>query len=701
MLNLSTLRTPGVYIDEVPKFPPSIAAVETAIPAFIGYTEKAQKISNNDLKNIPTRIESIAEFERFFGGKAEANIEVDLNADNSVKTVSSANEFFLYESLQMFYANGGGRCYIVSIGTYKQADGSKTSISLNDFKAGLTELERYDEPTIILAPDATLLTSKGLYDFQKEALIQCANLMDRVLICDLYKADKDNHLDKVNEFRDKIGINNLKYGGAYTPWIKSTIPQNIKYREITLKSGGSTTTFNTLTNDSALTQLIFDLDSSIKAVDFWNFSKNSTLKNTLLKDGPTEFVSLEERFKAHFSAFKTSWNTMTTADPLSTVGSEIRKITSLMVEIFAYIYEFKSTLPVISATPGTGQTKDFSLASVIDDITKNNESLKNKIYELFEHANTLEALAPSFTLISNYSGADINDNTKKTGKVVELFGLTKAGNKVDAPNIIDTKVVATYNGVANHKERIDKTKVFLENVYSDFIGTVSRTLSSAQEFEKRFDESLTERFAYLKNTKARIAEDISVLPPSAVIAGVYAKTDRERGVWKAPANVSLNAVSEPYVMLTAKNQEELNVDVNAGKSINAIRTFTGKGVLVWGARTLAGNDNEWRYVSVRRFFNMVEESCKKATEQFVFEPNDANTWVKVQAMIENFLTTLWRQGALQGAIPEHAFYVAVGLGKTMTSLDILEGRMIVEIGMAVVRPAEFIVLRFSHKMPES
>jgi hypothetical protein len=145
----------------------------------------------------------------------------------------------------------------------------------------------------------------------------------------------------------------------------------------------------------------------------------------------------------------------------------------------------------------------------------------------------------------------------------------------------------------------------------------------------------------------------------------------------------------------------MNIDPDSGKSVNALRAFTGKGTLVWGARTLAGNDNEWRYVNVRRFFNFVEESAKKATGQFVFEPNDANTWVRVQAMIENFLTTLWRQGALQGVKPEHAFYVAVGLGKTMTALDILEGRMIVEIGLAVVRPAEFIILKFSHMMAQS
>jgi phage tail sheath protein FI len=98
---------------------------------------------------------------------------------------------------------------------------------------------------------------------------------------------------------------------------------------------------------------------------------------------------------------------------------------------------------------------------------------------------------------------------------------------------------------------------------------------------------------------------------------------------------------------------------------------------------------------------MVEESVKKATYQFVFEPNDANTWVKVRAMIENYLTVLWRQGALAGAKPEQAFYVKVGLNITMTAQDILEGYMNVEIGMAVVRPAEFIVLKFSHKMQEA
>jgi phage tail sheath protein FI len=200
----------------------------------------------------------------------------------------------------------------------------------------------------------------------------------------------------------------------------------------------------------------------------------------------------------------------------------------------------------------------------------------------------------------------------------------------------------------------------------------------------------------------RIRNQISpTLPPSAAMAGIYAKVDGSRGVWKAPANVSINSVYEVTDFITDAEQGDMNIDPGSGKSVNAIRPFNGKGILVWGARTLDGNSNEWRFISVRRLFIMVEESAKKSTFQFVFEPNDSNTWVKVRAMLENYLTVLWRQGALAGAKPEQAFFVKCGLGSTMTAQDILEGKLIVEIGMAAVRPAEFIILRFMHKLQES
>jgi phage tail sheath protein FI len=157
----------------------------------------------------------------------------------------------------------------------------------------------------------------------------------------------------------------------------------------------------------------------------------------------------------------------------------------------------------------------------------------------------------------------------------------------------------------------------------------------------------------------------------------------------------------PTAKITDAEQEGLNVDPTAGKSINVIRDFTGKGTLVWGARTLAGNDNEWRYVPVRRLFINIEESTKKASAFAVFEPNDATTWLKVKGMIESYMYGLWERGALAGSAPEAAYYVNVGLGKTMTPQDVLEGRLIVEIGIAAVRPAEFVVLRFMHKLQEA
>jgi phage tail sheath protein FI len=163
----------------------------------------------------------------------------------------------------------------------------------------------------------------------------------------------------------------------------------------------------------------------------------------------------------------------------------------------------------------------------------------------------------------------------------------------------------------------------------------------------------------------------------------------------------MNGVIAPVKFITDEEQGDLNIDVNAGKSINAIRAFTGKGVLVWGSRTLAGNDNEWRYVPVRRLFIMVEESVKKASAFAVFEPNVAATWLKVKGMVESYLYSLWERGALAGSKAEQAYFVNIGLGKTMTPQDVLEGRMIVEVGLAAVRPAEFIVLRFMHRLQQA
>jgi len=282
-------------------------------------------------------------------------------------------------------------------------------------------------------------------------------------------------------------------------------------------------------------------------------------------------------------------------------------------------------------------------------------------------------------------------------KALDVLGITAA----EYTALTDPTIVALYADPVTPAAKNEEGRKAAAGAMGNVLKFFTAVASAAASYEKTFDDSLEAAMGIYKQIKTAIAASASVLPPSGAVAGIYARVDNARGVWKAPANESINSILGPVIQITADQQSGLNVDAVAGKSINVIRTFTGKGTLVWGARTLAGNDNEWRYVNVRRFFNMVEESSKKSTEPFVFEANDANTWVRVQGMLENFLIVLWRQGALQGAKPEHAFYVAVGLGKTMTSLDILEGRMIVEIGMAAVRPAEFIILRFSHMLAQS
>lgn len=477
-------KSPGEHIEEISKLPLSIATAETAIPIFIGYTQKAQKLQVGDLLYTPTRITSLSEYEQYFGTKVNESITISISDELTktpittsleMRTLSIKTSFLknnMYYHLQLYFANGGGACYIVSVGKPKQL------LNKRELKKGLDEAYQCAEPTLILFPDGVnLQKATDLYHLYNDALMQAHELEDRFVIMDISHNDLQGKT-AIELFRSSITggdhSGSLKYGAAYHPFLHTTIPS-------------------------------YYSDSSVKLIH-----------HTTIKEAGKEDV-------------------------------------------------------------------------------------------------------------------------KATGEFDGLY--------LNNPKLNGT---ATYSLI-----------------------------------------------------KTELANDTIILSPSSAVAGIYANVDNTRGVWKAPANVSLSNVKAPSIALSDADHEVLKTDIHGGKSINAIRYFTGKGTLLWGARTLAGNDNEWRYISVRRFFNMIEESVKKATHPFVFEPNDTNTWVKVKAMVENFLTKLWKEGGLAGAKPEHAFFVKIGPGQTMTADDILEGRMIVEIGMAPVRPAEFIIARIIQQMHQS
>jgi len=180
-------------------------------------------------------------------------------------------------------------------------------------------------------------------------------------------------------------------------------------------------------------------------------------------------------------------------------------------------------------------------------------------------------------------------------------------------------------------------------------------------------------------------------PPSGFMAGIYARSDGERGVHKAPANELVRGALGLKYGITKGEQDLLNP-----KGINCIREFPNRGIRIWGGRTIS-SDASWRYINVRRLFNMVEQSIEDGTQWVVFEPNDPRLWKRVTRDISAFLMRLWRQGALFGKTPEEAFYVKCD-EETNPPEVIDAGQMIVEVGMAPVKPAEFVIFRIG-QMP--
>ena len=179
-----------------------------------------------------------------------------------------------------------------------------------------------------------------------------------------------------------------------------------------------------------------------------------------------------------------------------------------------------------------------------------------------------------------------------------------------------------------------------------------------------------------------------MVPPSGHVAGLWARTDDTRGVHKAPANEVVMGATSLAFQLTSVEQGELN-----RLGINCIRAFSGRGIRVWGARTLS-SDPEWRYINVRRLFNFVSQTLMEGTQWSVFEPNDQRLWLKLRASVSNFLTNLWRGGALFGASPDQAFFVKCD-SETNPPEVIEAGQVIVEVGISPVKPAEFVIFRLS------
>ena len=193
--------------------------------------------------------------------------------------------------------------------------------------------------------------------------------------------------------------------------------------------------------------------------------------------------------------------------------------------------------------------------------------------------------------------------------------------------------------------------------------------------------------AHIQGVRRLLGKSTVTLPPSAAVAGVYAKADHRRGVWRAVSDIRLQAVTGPVIKYSSLDQAPMNVDAGTGKSINAIRTFRDRGTVVWGARTLDGNSDEWRYIATRRLFLRIERHLKQITAAATGEANMTRTWNRLKTAVASYLDNLWRNGALSGSKAADAYFVQIGPdgNAPRTSLNI-------KVGLAVYRPAEFITV---------
>lgn len=599
MAALPDTRMPGVITVEVPTLPPSVALVPTAVPVFIGYTEKHEK-DGEPVPNKPVRIKSMRDYEAWFGvafpQPIKVNVELATDGKVSVK-VDSVGElnFRLYYALQLYFTNGGGPCYIISVGKYETTTTpaatvavpapnpvtAPTTVTSEAFTNGIEKAKKAKEITILVMPDAVALADGDYATVINAALAHCEKAINRVTIIDVKdRADGKNgdqegdinENEKVTEhFRTNIGVklSQKKYGAAYYPFLKTTMGYSLK--DVTID------------------------DYKTAAHDFGALDK--VARTTNIKNA-------KEALKTATEAY----------EPIAAILAEIQK-------------------------PANKNKKAAELKTRAQAVSK---------------------------------GGVLPESTK---------------------NFFDTAT----EGVTEIKAKLDPLLITLKAPVTTAETAIKALFADGNYTSAPLDLLETANNLIFSKIKEAISQFPVVLPPSAAIAGVYVATDFSQGVWKAPANVGLAGVVGTTVEIDDDFHADLNVDANSGKSVNAIRPYTGRGILIFGARTLAGNDLEWRYISVRRTFCFIEDAVGQAMQDFVFAPNTRDTWIKVKAMIGNFLNEIWKAGGLFGNTPPEAYQVLVGEPETMSDIDILEGRMIVDIKLRVARPAEFIILRYEHK----
>ncbi len=723
---------PGVYVEEVSFRPKSIQGVGTSTTAFVGQTRRGP------LTESPEVVTSFGEFVRIYGGLADLTLADDTSVTN-----------YMSHAVRSYFDNGGtrlyiGRVFIPAAGSdgIAQSEGIATSraaayrnavesagesaaataaaATALAGEAGITAdvatetgnaaseataaaaaataavTALNDALTAVAASNGpNLATAQGTIDTQATAAETAATNAETAA------ADAGTAADAAND-ADVAAVAGANAAAAAAANVSDAIADLQEFAAGLIAVGdplfiarmpgsglnGSVSIFQKATPASL---------SSIDAAPV-----GTLIQGTSGTDDITFYLKTADGIDDESGTV--------VADPAATLGALTLQILTMNIEAAD-----ADGNTVFYEGVGFDSAHPRAIGVVLaETLTSKGESLQNPYYysapETFTafHLQNVTEPRTGETAVT-FTIADGNDGDPMVNESVEEDAVDVTSALELLEDIDDIAIIAapghsaledeaeyrTIQGaLVSHAERL-KYRIAVLDTPPDLTPGEARTVKS---FIDSKYAALYYPWVCVKNPLARPGQDNIpkeiILPPSGFITGIYARNDIERGVWKAPANEVVRGALRFEREINKRVQETLNPE-----GINCLRYFPGRGLRVWGARTTS-SDLEWNYVNIRRYFIYLEHSIDRSTQWAVFEPNGERLWANIRQTIEGFLYNEWVSGALLGSTPEEAYFVICDRS-TMTQADLDAGRLICEIGVAAVKPAEFVIFRIGQKTADA
>lgn len=666
---------PGVYVEEIEIGAKPIEGVSTSTVGMVGVTERGRA------KGLPTLVTSFADFQRKFGGYLGSQFGKDR---------------YLPYAVDSFFRNGGQRLYVMRVLLPGASLASKQS-------SGRFTTRLVEDTPIVEAQNAVarkkvkLLSLRGVEKGIKLTFVKLNDDGTESSIKDV-DMEVESYDSKKNEVTLKTALahqyskKNTKVTVDKLPAGCTALANSINFKAKDEGSWGDKITIEVYPVSKVWSQIIQVVGTVATSKKFKLKSAKGFYKGAIVQfdDGEKKQFRKIEKIEEDTITLNAQFDDNTKVVDTGTPAS--KKISTCEFRLVISYMKETETFEYLSTNPDTSNyyvkaTKDKSNLIEVEALYKDTDN-PNK---------------PQYTRTDPFD-QPVGDNG---------LNISLTGGDDGTPPATDSDYIGTPGGPGNKTgikalEDIDEINIIAVPGISD---------ASVQDEIITQCDSLKDRFAILDPDKDAKIEDIQeqrdnfdskyaaiyypwikatdplekvkiFVPLSGYIAGIYARSDVERGVHKAPANEVIRGAIDVKIKVGKREQDILNP-----KGINCIRVFPGRGIRVWGARTIS-SDALWKYINVRRLFLYLEESIEEGTQWVVFEPNDEKLWARVKQSITQFLTRVWKDGALMGSTPEEAFFVKCDR-TTMTQDDIDNGRIIILIGVAPVKPAEFVIFRIA------